>query len=83
MKGCQAGGELAWVTGDGTRTCENLRVLTKMEGTSHDRDEHTTRVLPAHAALIPSAAQLNGMPHKGWYFAVMVRAAYSRLEGSA
>lgn len=40
-------------------------------------------MLPAHAALISGATHLNGAPHKGWYFAVMVRAAYTRLEGSA
>lgn len=54
-----------------------------MEGTSYERDEQPSRVLPAHAALIRSATRLDGAPHKGWYFAVMVRAAYSRLEGSA
>jgi len=54
-----------------------------MEGTSSERDETTSKVLPAHAALIRSATRLDGAPHKGWYFAVMVRAAYSRLEGSA
>lgn len=51
-----------------------------------DRDEAdppTSRVLPAHAALIPSASRLDGVPHKGWYFAILVRAAYSRLEGAA
>lgn len=51
--------------------------------TSHDPTEQTSRVLPAHAALIRSASRLDGAPHKGWYFAVMVRAAYSRLEGFA
>lgn len=72
-----------WLGSPGTEpgTCDD-RVLTEMEGTSYDRDELPTRVLPAHAALIRSAARLNGEPHKGWYFAVMVRAAYSRLEGS-
>ena len=49
----------------------------------HDGSEQTSRALPAHAALIPAASRLDGAPHKGWYFAVMVRAAYSRLEGSA
>ena len=53
-----------------------------MEGTSYERDE-PSRTLPMHAALIRSASTLDGAPHKGWYFAVMVRAAYSRLEGSA
>lgn len=55
----------------------------KMEGTSQERDGTTPSVLPAHAALIRSASRLDGAPHKGWYFAVMVRAAYSRLEGNA
>lgn len=50
---------------------------------SHEGSETTSRALPAHAALIPAASRLDGVPHKGWYFAVMVRAAYSRLEGSA
>lgn len=54
-----------------------------MEGTRSERDETTSSVLPAHAAMIRSATRLDGAPHKGWYFAVMVRAAYSRLEGSA
>ncbi|HUR67886.1 MAG TPA: hypothetical protein VM370_01465 [Candidatus Thermoplasmatota archaeon] len=54
-----------------------------MEGTSYERDGTTSKVLPAHAAMIPAASHLNGAPHKGWYFAVMVRAAYSRLEGTA
>ena len=58
-------------------------VLKRMEGTSYERDEQPSRALPAHAAMITSASRLNGAPHKGWYFAVMVRAAYSRLEGSA
>ena len=53
-----------------------------MEGTSHERDE-PSRTLPAHAALIPAATRLDGAPHKGWYFAVMVRAAYSQLGGVA
>jgi hypothetical protein len=53
-----------------------------MEETSYDRDE-PSRTLPAHAALITGASRLDGAPHKGWYFAVLVRAAYSRLEGSA
>ena len=50
---------------------------------SYDRTGTTSKVLPAHAALIPAASRLDGAPHKGWYFAVMVRAAYSRLEGFA
>ncbi|MEA3202194.1 MAG: hypothetical protein QOE90_3622 [Thermoplasmata archaeon] len=54
-----------------------------MEGTTHTRDDETTpRTLQPHAALIPAAASLNG-PHVGWHFAVLVRAAWSRLEGSA
>ena len=48
-----------------------------------EADEQTSRVLPAHAALITSASRLDGAPHKGWYFAILVRAAYSRLEGAA
>ena len=46
-------------------------------------DAKTPQTLPAHAALIPAAQRLDGAPHKGWYFAVMVRAAYLRLEGAA
>lgn len=46
-----------------------------------ESDERTPTLLPAHAALITGASRLNGAPHKGWYFAVMVRAAYSRLGG--
>lgn len=54
-----------------------------MEGRTHERDDTTTpRTLQPHAALIPAAARLNG-PHTGWHFAVLVRAAWSRLEGSA
>lgn len=48
-----------------------------------DHEERTPQTLPAHAALIPAASRLNGAPHKGWYFAILVRAAYSRLEGTA
>lgn len=47
------------------------------------QSEQPSRVLPAHAALITAANRLDGVPAKGWYFAVMVRAAYSRLEGFA
>lgn len=54
-----------------------------MEGTEFGHDEQPSRVLPAHAALIRSANRLDGAPAKGWYFAIMVRAAYSRLEGTA
>ena len=50
------------------------------EGSRQDERPHP-QVLPANAALIPAAARLQGA-HKGWYFAVMVRAAYSRLEGA-
>jgi hypothetical protein len=54
-----------------------------MEGTTYTRDDETTpRTLHPNAALIPAAARLNG-PHTGWHFAVLVRAAWSRLEGSA
>ncbi len=52
-----------------------------MDPTTSDATRTTT--LPTCAALIPAASRLNGAPHKGWYFAVLVRAAYSRLEGSA
>jgi len=51
----------------------------EMEG-KHEPEEAKSHLLPAHAALIPAANRLTGA-HKGWYFAVMVRAAYSRLEG--
>jgi hypothetical protein len=47
-----------------------------------DDSTKTPRMLAAHAALIPAANRLSGA-HRGWYFAVMVRAAYSRLEGVA
>lgn len=53
-----------------------------MEPTTSD-ETRTPATLPAHAALIPAASRLDGAPHKGWYFAVLVRAAYSRLEGAA
>ena len=46
-------------------------------------DQRTPKTLPANAAMISEANDLHGIPHKGWYFAVMVRAAYSRLEASA
>lgn len=47
----------------------------------YETDDRTPQTLPAHAAMISGAATLNGVPQKGWYFAVLVRAAYSRLEG--
>jgi hypothetical protein len=50
---------------------------------SSEHEERPPQSLPAHAALISAATRLNGEPHKGWYFAVLVRAAYSRLEGYA
>ena len=50
---------------------------------TYESDERTPTLLPAHAALITGASRLDGAPHKGWYFAVMVRAAMARLEGSA
>lgn len=53
----------------------------EMEG-KHESEQMTSHLLPAHAALIPGASRLSGA-HKGWYFAVMVRAAYSRLEGAS
>lgn len=53
-----------------------------MEGT-YERDETTPRTLSAHAALIPGATRLKSGPNMGWHFAVLVRAAWSRLEGSA
>lgn len=59
-----------------------MKTVLDMEETRTERDERTPQTLPAHAALISAATRLNGAPHKGWYFAVMVRAAYSRLEGS-
>ena len=54
-------------------------MVLHMDGTPKDERTHP-QVLPAHAALIPAASRLEGA-HKGWYFAVLVRAAYSRLEG--
>ena len=55
-----------------------------MDTTTFERDERTPHhLLPAHAALITGASRLNGTPAKGWYFAVMVRAAMARLEGTA
>lgn len=57
-------------------------MVLEMDGmTQHERQPAGT--LPAHAALITAASRLNGAPSKGWYFAVMVRAAYARLEGVA
>ena len=74
---CQAG---EWLESPGTdpgeKWCHNME-------SSYEGTEQTSKVLPAHAALIPAASRLDGAPHKGWYFAVLVRAAYSRLEGSA
>lgn len=54
-----------------------------MDPTTHEPPDERTypAMLPANAALIPAAARLQGA-HKGWYFAVLVRAAYSRLEGA-
>lgn len=54
-----------------------------MDTMSYDHDDQPPTTLPAHAALIPAASRLDGAPHRGWYFHVLVRAAYSRLEGSA
>lgn len=58
------------------KTVENMDTNPTQDG-----DERTPQTLPAHAALISAASRLNGAPHKGWYFAIMVRAAYSRLGG--
>ena len=55
-------------------------MVLHMEGTPSD-ERTPANLLPAHAALIPAAARLQGA-HRGWYFAVLVRAAYSRLEGA-
>lgn len=57
-----------------------MKTVLRMDATTYE-DERTPTTLPAHAALISGANRL--APHKGWYFAVMVRAAYTRLEGSA
>lgn len=46
-------------------------------------EDESPTMLPAHAALLPQASRLDGNPHKGWYFAVMVRAAAARLGGVA
>lgn len=54
-----------------------------VEMTSLRTDDETPTTLPAHAALLPQAANLNGNPHRGWYFAVMVRVAVTRLGGVA
>lgn len=60
-----------------------MRTVLEMEEMDQARDgRQPAGTLPAHAALITAASRLNGA-HKGWYFAVMVRAAYSRLEGVA
>lgn len=60
-----------------------MKTVLKMDGMDHRSDARPTGTLPAHAALITAATRLNGAPSKGWYFAVMVRAAYARLEGVA
>ena len=60
-----------------------MKTVLNMHETQTTSDERSSQTLPAHAALIPGAARLNGAPHKGWYFAVMVRAAYVRLGGFA
>ena len=61
-----------------------MKTVLNMPTTTPDRDDERARqTLPAHAALIPAASRLDGNPHTGWYFAVLVRAAYSRLGGSA
>ena len=58
-----------------------MKTVLNMETTSSE--ERTPKTLPTHAALIREAQNLDGAPAKGWYFAIMVRAAYSRLEGVA
>lgn len=55
-----------------------MRTVLHMEQTQRTERTHP-HTLPTHAALITAAERLHGA-HKGWYFAVMVRAAYSRLE---
>lgn len=59
-----------------------MKTVLNMETTTSVQDERAHQTLPAHAALIPAASRLNGTPHRGWYFTVLVRAAYSRLEAS-
>ena len=59
-----------------------MKTVLKMDGMTHSSETRPTGTLPAHAALITAATRLNA-PSKGWYFAVMVRAAYARLEGVA
>lgn len=59
-----------------------MKTVLEMDETTSSSETRPTGTLPAHAALITGASRLNGA-HKGWYFAVMVRAAYSRLEGAA
>lgn len=60
-----------------------MKTVLDMEETPTTSDARSNTTLPAHAALIPAAARLDGEPHKGWYFAVLVRAAYVRLGGFA
>ena len=60
-----------------------MKTVLDMDETRTESEERNPQMLPAHAALISAATRLNGEPHKGWYFAVMVRAAYSRLGGFA
>ena len=67
----------------GARRTRVMKTVLKMDGIHHSSDTRPTGTLPAHAALITAATRLNGAPSKGWYFAVMVRAAYARLEGVA
>ena len=59
-----------------------MKTVFGMDAT-YESDERTPTLQPAHAALITGASRYNGTPNKGWYFAVMVRAAMARLEGSA
>ena len=58
-----------------------MKTVLNMDERQTTSDERTPQTLSAHAALIPAAARLNGAPHTGWYFAVMVRAASVRLGG--
>lgn len=60
-----------------------MKTVLNMDHTRTEADDEAPQTLPAHAAMITAANRLNGVPHKGWYFAVMVRAAYSRLGGLA
>lgn len=59
-----------------------MKTVLEMDEVKHESDGRPAGTLPAHAALITAADRLNGAS-KGWYFAVMVRAAYARLEGVA